>query len=71
MIILHFPPGNTEEKEGKQQAARMTLENTGITTEDAPATFKSFLWQHFGYLAEMINGSRVTDKLSVVSNILG
>ena len=43
----------------------MMLENTGITIEDAPATFKSFVWQHFGYAAEMINGSRVTDKLSV------
>ncbi|KAL7861582.1 hypothetical protein SRHO_G00130230 [Serrasalmus rhombeus] len=40
----------------------MTSENTGITIEDAPATFKSFVWQHFGYPAEMINGKRVTDK---------
>jgi len=29
-----------EEKEGKQQAVRMMSENTGITNEDAPATFK-------------------------------
>ncbi|KAL7841202.1 hypothetical protein SRHO_G00248930 [Serrasalmus rhombeus] len=40
----------------------MTSENTGITIEDAPATFKSFVWQHFGYPVEMINGKRVTDK---------
>ena len=42
-----------EEQEGKQgkqpQAVRMTSENTRITVEDAPATFKSFVWQHFGY----------------------
>jgi len=55
-----------EEKEGKQQEARMTLENTGITIEYAPATFKSFVWQHFGYPAEMINGSRVIDKTRTV-----
>ena len=49
----------------------MTSENTGITIKDSPATFKLFVRQHFGYSAEMINGSRVTDKLSVVSDILG
>ena len=49
-----------------QQAARMASENTGITVEDAPATFKSFVWQHFGYPAEMINGSRVTDKTRTI-----
>ena len=45
----------------------MTSENMGITIEDASATFKSFAWQNFGYPTEMINGSRVNDKLSVVS----
>lgn len=49
-----------------QQAARMTSENTGNTIEDAPATFKSFVWQHFGYPVEMINGKRVTDKTRTI-----
>ncbi|KAI4881690.1 hypothetical protein NFI96_031341 [Prochilodus magdalenae] len=44
----------------------MTSENTGNTIEDAPATFKSFVWQHFGYPVEMINGKRVTDKTRTI-----
>ena len=41
-------------------------ENTNITVVDAPANFKSFVWQHFGYPAERINGSRVTDKTRTI-----
>ena len=48
------------------KTARMTSENTRITVEDAPATFKSFVWQHFGYPAEMMNGIRVTDKTRTI-----
>ncbi|KAL7880871.1 hypothetical protein SRHO_G00031250 [Serrasalmus rhombeus] len=58
---------NMERPQNKdEQAARMTSENTGITIEDAPATFNSFVWQHFGYPAEMINGKRVTDKTRTI-----
>ena len=48
------------------KTARMTSENTRITVEDAPATFKWFVWQHFGYPAEIMNGSRVTDKTRTI-----
>lgn len=44
----------------------MTSENTGIGIEDAPTTFKSFVWQHFGFPAEMINGKRVSDKTRTI-----
>ena len=37
-----------------------------ITIEDPPATFKSFVWQHFGFPAEIINGERVTDKTNTI-----
>ena len=37
-----------------------------ITVEDAPPTFKSFVWQHFGYPAEMMDGSRVADKTRTI-----
>ncbi|CAL8284036.1 unnamed protein product [Arctogadus glacialis] len=47
----------------------MTSENTRITVKDAPATFKSFVWQHFGYPAEMMNGSR-HGQYQVVSDML-
>ena len=53
-------------KKEKEKKRRRTSENTGITIEDAPATFKSFVWQHFGYPAEMINGNRVTDKTRTI-----
>ena len=39
-----------------------------IPVEDAPATLKSFVWQHFGYPAEIMNGSRVTDKTRTISS---
>ena len=53
-----------KKNEGKQQAARMTSENTDITIEDA--TFKSFVWQHFGYPTDIIDCSRVTDKTRTI-----
>lgn len=33
-----------------------------ISIEDDPNTFKSFVWQHFGYQTEIINGDRVAQK---------
>ncbi|XP_037834762.1 E3 SUMO-protein ligase ZBED1 isoform X4 [Kryptolebias marmoratus] len=37
-----------------------------ISIEDAPATFKSFVWRHFGYPVVTINGDRVTDKTRTI-----
>ncbi|MBN3306654.1 ZBED4 protein, partial [Amia calva] len=37
-----------------------------ISIEDAPATYKSFVWLHFGYPVETINGDRVTDKTQTI-----
>lgn len=31
-----------------------------ISIKDAPTTCKSFMWQHFGYQVEKINGNKVT-----------
>lgn len=39
-------------------------ENTGI--EDAPATFKSAVWQHCGIPVEVVNGRKVTDKTRTI-----
>ena len=39
-----------------------SMECEGVTIEDAPASFKSFVWQHFGFPVEKMNGNRVTDK---------
>ena len=54
-----------KKRESRRGSSKQPMTNTGITIEDAPATFKWFVWQHFGHPAEMINGCRVTDKLSV------
>ncbi len=37
-----------------------------ISIEDPPATFKSFVWQHFGFPVEIRNGERVTDKTNTI-----
>ncbi len=37
-----------------------------ISIEDPPATFKSFVWQHFGFPVEIRNGERVTDKTNTM-----
>lgn len=37
-----------------------------ISAEDAPATFKSLVWQHFGYLSGIINGYRVAEKMQTI-----
>ncbi len=37
-----------------------------ISIEDPPATFKSFVWQHFGFAEEIRNGERVTDKTNTI-----
>lgn len=39
-----------------------TSGSSHISTEDAPSTFKSFVWQHFGYLVKIINSNRMTNK---------
>ncbi len=37
-----------------------------ISIGDPPATFKSFVWQHFGFPVEIRNGERVTDKTNTI-----
>lgn len=37
-----------------------------ISIDDAPPTYKSFVWQHFGYPVVTINGDRVTDKTRTI-----
>ncbi len=37
-----------------------------ISIENPPATFKSFVWQHFGFPVEIRNGERVTDKTNTI-----
>ena len=37
-----------------------------ISIVDAPATFKLFVWQHFGYLVETINSDRLIDKTRTI-----
>ncbi len=37
-----------------------------ISIEDPPATFKSFVWQHFGFPVEIRNDERVTDKTNTI-----
>lgn len=37
-----------------------------MTIEYAPATFKSFVWQHFGFPVEIKNGERITDKTKTI-----
>ncbi len=37
-----------------------------ISIGDPPATFKSFVWQHFGFPVEIRNGERVTDKMNTI-----
>lgn len=44
----------------------MMSESDEIRTVDAPATFKSFVCQHFGFLVEIINGKRVVDKTQTI-----
>lgn len=41
----------------------MMLESDNIGIDDVPATFKPFVWQHFGYPVKIINGNGVTDRI--------
>jgi len=41
-------------------------ESGEISIEDAPLTFRSHVWQHFGFPVETRNGDRVTDKTQTI-----
>lgn len=49
-----------------QASIIMMSESDEISIEDAPATFKSFLWQHFGFLVAIINGKSEVDKTRTI-----
>lgn len=50
----------------KPFSAETSMECEEVTIEDAPASLKSFVWQHFGFPVEIINGNRVTDKSQTI-----
>lgn len=47
----------------------MMLESDCISIEVSPATFKSFVCQHFGYPVEIIHGNRMTDERQTICTI--
>nr|XP_057922488.1 E3 SUMO-protein ligase ZBED1-like [Doryrhamphus excisus] len=47
----------------------MTSESDNIIIEEAPASFKSFVWQYFGFPLDIIDGNRVTDKTRTICKL--
>ncbi|XP_054623684.1 E3 SUMO-protein ligase ZBED1-like [Dunckerocampus dactyliophorus] len=47
----------------------MTSESENVIIEEAPASFKSFVWQYFGFPLDIINGNRVTDKTRTICKL--